>query len=234
VIVVASVAATHPRKEFKGRGDFDEVRSHFLQKFGQQIRQSLGCILQDVDLTPVPLARPVQKQFLDACSSSQAQKGGLPGNLQPAIHGTNSNLFESIFERGLLIPGKDNELRVIHGSACGLGIYTTKPESAATSRSYCNVPRMLVCGVLDTDGPEIAHFPWGRVIFDARLVAPLFEASSKSWFQAAPVATVRPRVPLVNAVATSAAKTKVPKAAVAVPVGVRAFLARRAAQRRRS
>jgi len=205
-----------------------------LQKFGQQIRQSLGCILQDVNLTPVPLARPVQQQFLDACSSSQAQRGGLPGNLQPAIHGTNSSLFESIFERGLLIPGKDNELRVLHGSACGLGIYTTKLESAATSRGYCDAPRILVCGVLDTDGPDIADYAWGRVIFDAHLVAPLFEASSKSWCQASPVATVRPRVWPVNAVATSAAKTKVRKAVVAVPDGVRAFLARRAAQRRRS
>lgn len=146
-------------------------------------------------------------------------------------------LFDSIFARGLLIPGQGNELRVLHGSACGLGIYTTKPESAATSRAYCDAPRMLVCGVLDTDGPAIAHYPWGRVIFDTRLVAPLFEAAVPGWQQSLPVTTpaaklgrVQPRVLPVN----PPTKTRARKARVSKADGPHAFLARRAAQKRRT
>lgn len=94
---------------------------------------------------------------------------------------------------------------------------------------------MLVCGVLDTDGPAIAQYSWGRVIFDARLVVPLFEATSNSWYMPT-VARVQPQLLPAKTVAASFfnAKVRLPKAAVAQPDGTQAFLARRAAQRRRS
>jgi len=44
-------------------------------------------------------------------------------------HGTNVENFPSIRERGLLVPGQGNELKVVNGSAFGKGIYlATKPN----------------------------------------------------------------------------------------------------------
>jgi len=169
-------------KECHRKNTFEDLRSRFLQKYGQQICEKLGCILDKVMLTPTPLAPQVQRRFLKKCSSSQLWADGLPCNLCPAVHGTNAALFESIFARGLLIPGPFNDLRVLHGSVYGNGVYTTNLDHAATSQRYCSVPRMLVCGVLDAGAPAIAQYDWGRVIFESCCVAPLFEASSESWY----------------------------------------------------
>lgn len=229
---------------------FETLRKSFLKKYGKHIRENLGHILEDPHLIPAPLAPGVQQQFLTACSSGHKWTDELPCNLRPAIHGTNAALFDSIFARGLLIPGQGNDLHVVHGSACGLGIYTTNPENAATSRSYCTVPRMLICGLLDTEDSTVKRYNWGWVIFDACLVAPLFEVSAKTW-------NVQPYVmPIPATVAPGRAtpwvppvypqhhalksqppvypQPRAPKAVVAPLDGARAFLARRPARRRRS
>lgn len=224
-------------------GGFEQLRNAFLRKYDCELRSSLGYLLQDVVLTPTPLAPEVQQIFVKSCSLTEKDKDGLPCNLRPAIHGTNADLFHSIFSRGLLIPGQFNGLRVMHGSVHGLGIYTTSPEHAVTSKSYCSAPRMLVCGVLDSEGPAIAHHSWGRVIFDSSLVAPLFVASSDSWGGQSrpPVATPAASAARIRAVDGSLEtiwwlprRPRAPKAAVTPPDGARAFLMRRAAQRRRT
>jgi hypothetical protein len=72
----------------------------------------------------------------------------------PALHGTDTSNYVSIFQNGLLIPGKGNSLKVAHGSAYGLGVYTAKLDNPWLSQDFCtpNQPRMLVCCVIDDVG----------------------------------------------------------------------------------
>jgi len=132
------------------------------------------------------LSSDVQQRFLNA-------RDTLQGTVRPGFHGTAPANLASIYERGLLIPGQDNELHVANGSAHGNGIYTAKVNSPSLSLSFCSSDRrMLVCGILD-DAQQIQQYSYGNysvsmqsesvrhvgnavVVFDHRRVAPLFEA----------------------------------------------------------
>lgn len=153
---------------------FDRLREVFLETFGKHIEDALAGVLgRATKLIPAPLAPQVEARFMAACGSCPS----LPPNLLPVFHGTKSSNHASIFDRGLLVPDVSNGLRVVNGSAYGRGIYTTLGGSVSTSRGYCSEPRMLVCGLLDDSNSEaIGQHSWGRVVFDDRRVAPLFEA----------------------------------------------------------
>merc|ERR1712070_4436 len=157
---------------------------------------------EPIELNPAPLSTDVQSRFLEAFSENAGFDRLLPG-----FHGTDASLHESIFNRGLLIPGRGNELRVLHGSAHGLGIYTANVLSPWLSKGFCTAPRMLVCGILDekfnpctipdhwagwlfppppiSTNPcslaKVQHVGSAVVIFDSCRVAPLFEASGSAW-----------------------------------------------------
>lgn len=177
---------------------FEHFRKRFLEEHGlnfcSHLRSSFGGPLF---LKPTPLAEGVQEKFLTATEE-------LEGKLIPTYHGTSEHNFPSIFQRGLLVPYQaNNGIRVAHGSAHGVGIYTATVESpqlslgfirgAASSRSR----QLLVCGVLDdavgggeaksfgaltvkAESDAIRHVGNAVVIFDSRRVAPLFVASTST------------------------------------------------------
>lgn len=171
---------------------FETLRKKFLDKYGHQIRESLGHTLHHFDLIPTPLALGVQQRFLEACSSDAEDVDGFPCNLCPAFHGTVEANLQSIYVRGLLIPGKNNEIRVANGSAHGLGIYAGKSDlgGCRLSNGFCRGGPMLVCGVIDDAVPvndyqvgyrrvfaeseSIRHVGSAMVVFDCHRIAPLF------------------------------------------------------------
>lgn len=117
-------------------------------------------------------------------------------DLTPAFHGTRESNIPSILEQGLLIPGRGNKLRVVNGSAHGLGIYTAKvhnPRLSAGFAGFC--PQgMLVVGVLDdavmhsarkrlgnysvgAESKEIIHVGDAMVVFEPSRVLPFFSVA---------------------------------------------------------
>merc|ERR1719343_346652 len=98
----------------------------------------------------------------------------------PVYHGTDPRNFASIFQRGLLIPGKDNDLRVVNGSAFGLGIYTAPLNNPSLSLCYARQKQLLVCACLGGgEGSSKNHLRHGGgaiVVFEQERVIPMFMA----------------------------------------------------------
>lgn len=116
-----------------------------------------------VELKAVPLAPSVQERFMAKMSGA---------HIKPAFHGTDTRNYESIFSRGLLIPGYQNELQIAHGAAHGRGIYTANIDASWLSRGFCASSSMLVCAVRQEN---VTHVGDAMVVFDPDNVVPLFE-----------------------------------------------------------
>merc|ERR1719247_2248987 len=103
--------------------------------------------------------------------------------------------YDSICSRGLLIPGKGNELQVVNGAVHGRGVYTARVEAPQLSRCFCSEPKMLICGVVDDADPlshrecagrftvsaksqTIKHVGDAVIVADDRRVAPLFQVTA--------------------------------------------------------
>jgi hypothetical protein len=101
---------------------------------------------------------------------------GLGGGHCPTIlfHGTRSVNICSILETSLLVPGNGNNVRVLNGSAYGVGIYTARTPQISTGYTQ-GCQKMFVC--LGAIGPKIQTArQHGDIIvfFDERLVVPLY------------------------------------------------------------
>jgi len=130
---------------------FDALRANFLRRHGRNLLQSLtvNAKLAIRSLSPTPLSSGVRSGFLQTYSE------GRGGDLLPTFHGTDFSNHASIFERGLLIPDKDtNGLRVINGSAHGLGTYSASLENPLLALGFVRPAQsaLLVCGVVDDTG----------------------------------------------------------------------------------
>merc|ERR1711972_193199 len=108
---------------------------------------------------------------------------------------------------------------------------TAVASNPSLSLSYARGSRkLLVCGVLDsTLSTQVRHSGTAMVIFDERRVAPLFEASQS--MSVAPPAPA-PMRPVNSAVQNHRARKKRQKPDARL-TGIAAFLARRAARKRR-
>jgi hypothetical protein len=92
----------------------------------------------------------------------------------PAIlfHGTRSTNIRSICHSGLMVPGRSG-VKVLNGSAYGVGIYTAKNPGYSTSYTNCDL--MFVC--LGLVGPQIKTLKdVGQicVFFEEQLVVPMW------------------------------------------------------------
>lgn len=103
------------------------------------IRHELGLF---TTLSPVYPLESVQKAFLDSCSTFEH-------SISVGYHGTKSGNIPSITQRGLLIPGHGG-IKVAHGSAHGIGIYTAKMGAASLSKGFCDSDQILICAICDT------------------------------------------------------------------------------------
>jgi len=156
---------------------FERLRNAFLAVHEDQIRQGLESVFPGtIKLKPAPLAAEVQNRFLASLRSAPTVE------MRPAFHGTDASNHGSIFKRGLLIPGDGNNLRVVHGSAHGRGVYTANIDAAWLSKGFCTAPTMLVCAVLQID---VRYAGDAMVVGNSDHVVPLFEGSGTSFMSTA-------------------------------------------------
>jgi hypothetical protein len=172
----------------------ERLQRKFLTLFGLRFCKELRKLMGSIHLKPAPISSEVLDRFL-------AAEKTMGGTLRAAYHGTASRFLPLIYDKGLLIPGQGNELRVRNGSMHGLGIYTASLDGASLSWGFCSAPtprekKIIVCGVLDDaaagntytmgrltvtrESDHIRHVGNAMVIFDHRRIAPLFEASLRS------------------------------------------------------
>mmetsp|Transcript_98395 Transcript_98395/g.234260 ORF Transcript_98395/g.234260 Transcript_98395/m.234260 type:complete len:437 (+) Transcript_98395:74-1384(+) len=156
---------------------FEQMRWKFLEDSGKDFCSILKGVYTstnaEVHLRPTPMVEEAQERFLNA-------KRELKTSVQTAFHGTNQANLESIYAKGLLVPGEASGVRVANGSAHGCGVYTTVPRTAATSFCYARGNRrpMLVCAALDDGNTSAVYHTCGYMIFfEDRRVIPLFEAT---------------------------------------------------------
>lgn len=230
------------RKAQEAPLSFENFRRRFLEAHGRKFCQSLQtCFHGPISLQPTPLHPEVQERFLEMYSGSEE-------SLCPAFHGTDARNLSSIYKHGLLIPGMGNRLRVTHGSAHGLGIYTATVDNPGLSFGFCRgETSMLVCGVLDDSvrgseveylgrhavtsrSKDVLHVGSAMVIFDSKRVAPLFVATRRAPPARPARASASPDAPARRRRGTCAGpKTRIRPSFK----GVVSFLLRRGAQRRR-
>lgn len=171
----------------KTGSEFDKFRAKFLRRHGGALLHSLNQCTEGRSLTPAPLAPEVQERFLATCGKRMAK-------ISPGFHGTATSTHDSIFQKGLLIPGQDNGLRVMNGSAHGNGVYVAKLSNPWLSQSFARgANKMLICGVVDDalaltqeqrlgsfqlckESSNVRHVGDAMVVFESVRVAPLFVA----------------------------------------------------------
>jgi len=234
--------------------DFKALQRRFLEEHGSLIKSRLqDCLGQSVKLLAAPLSLEVMGRFVKAYGIAEK------ASLRPVYHGTEAKNHRSIFNQGLLVPGERDHVQVCNGLSHGRGIYTSIAESPWLSKGFCTEPKMLVCGVLDDavqmrtpirignfmvtkESRSVRHVGAAIVVFDSARLVPFFEAvwqPVSSCVQRAVSSVVG-----LSASAASATKTEKrppstrrPTAAAALTsrslAAVTAFLARRAARRRR-
>merc|ERR1712232_1245383 len=136
--------------ELVRNGDFESLRKSFQTMHEDSILRGLESVFPGrIELRPAPIAREVQERFMSSVL-------GMPGvEMRPAWHGTDVHNHSSIFKTGLLIPGRGNNLKVVHGAAHGSGVYTANIDAAWLSRGFCTAPALLVCAVLQSS--DVRH-----------------------------------------------------------------------------
>lgn len=136
----------------KCNSDFEAMRNAFLSCHENGIYSGLGKVFaRPIKLAWTPLHSAVQVRFM----KNLAKTGAV---LRPAFHGTNFSNHSSIFHRGLLIPGENNELKVVHG---GLLMAVECTQQTLTLPGYLEVSarlqlclcalyfRLLLCAMLE-------------------------------------------------------------------------------------
>lgn len=171
----------------KKENAFDVLRAEFLRRHGKSLIESLDQCTEGRRLMPAPLAAEVSDHFLAACGKRVTK-------ISPGFHGTSGKVHESICSRGLLIPGQNNDIKVVNGSAHGNGVYIAKLSNPWLAQGFArDVNKMFVCGVVDDavnlsqagklgsyhvtkQSANVSHVGDAMVVFDSMRVAPLFVA----------------------------------------------------------
>lgn len=151
--------------------DFDAFRKSFRAMHEDSVHRGLNAVFKGVSLTPTPLSGDIKARFMKAYAETGAE-------IRPAFHGTDAANYDSIFQRGLLVPGVGNSLRIAHGAAHGYGVYTANVDSAWLSKGFCRQQSMLVCAVIHNN--EVRHHGDAMVVGRADLVVPIFLAAEEA------------------------------------------------------
>lgn len=189
-------------------------------------------------LRAAPVGESARKRFLETFEEKKDK-------LMMVFHGTDSTFLHSIYHNGLLVPGKNNGVRVVNGTAHGRGVYAAKSNFASISWSYSRGEEkpMLVCAALDGPSEEVKRLPNFFVFYHSHYVLPLFEASLKR-LPCRPPKPSKPLKSFVTKVTPKVDSNKIkkpkkpgPKCRITTISGstpnVNLFLSRRAACKRR-
>lgn len=157
------------------RSSFEAFRHIFASAHTDQVMQSLHSVFgHGVALRPAPVAPAVHQRFMQAMLEQPEAE------VRPAFHGTDVRNHVSIFERGLLVPGDADDIKVAHGQVHGRGIYTANVDAAWLSKGFCTAPNMLVCAVLQSES-GVRHVGDAMVVARSDHVVPLFEGFGDSF-----------------------------------------------------
>lgn len=154
---LATPSATAPRLSMKT--DFDEWRRQyylanrdaFLRALDPRLAPSYATPLSVQRVTPVEVGAKAANRFME-----RARQLGDAADVAVAFHGTDARYHDSIAQHGLVMPGTNagvHRVGMAHGSAYGVGIYTSR--SASFSVGYCrDTHRMIAVAVLDDATPD--------------------------------------------------------------------------------
>lgn len=120
-------------------GAFQNLQHQFIKRYADELRSAFG---PEAEITPAEVNPAVQNKFLHTLHRARQKEVRL------GYHGTPHKNIPKILETGLRIPGHGG-VKVAHGSAHGVGIYTARLGGARLSQGFTNSPNMLVCGVID-------------------------------------------------------------------------------------
>jgi len=133
----------------------------------------------------------LQKRFLHEWHSNTRR--GQKCALAVAFHGTNAANFQSITRMGLVVPGKDNKIRVVHGTALGLGIYLALSPVTALRYATGDGFNLLVCLVLLGGRFVTSHNGTVLVVTNPAQVLPLWGIDVAPTLRGGRVPIARPR-----------------------------------------
>jgi hypothetical protein len=124
---------------------FEDFRRRFFAAHQAKIETALdGSHVRTAEVRMCPITSHASSAFMGALRSTRPTQG----QLELVYHGTHVRNMNSICNRGLLVPGRGpNPISVTNGSACGVGIYSSK--SAEYSTGYTrDCSTMFVCAVI--------------------------------------------------------------------------------------
>merc|ERR1711972_311747 len=142
---------------------------------GSALLGSLREVIGETKIAPAPVASSVRNRFMDAMQRASGSKKRREVTVVAGFHGTSVRNHQSIFDRGLLIPGDGNDLKIVNGAAHGHGVYVAQKNAAWLSFGFCSSPKMFVCAVLDVG--HVTYHGDAMVVAKSAHVIPLFVAS---------------------------------------------------------
>lgn len=173
--------------------EFEHFRSAFLIRNAEDIYKGLQTVfISSVRLSPTLLSHDVQFGFMS--SLRELMEHEEDASVSWGFHGTDPANLQSIYERGLLIPGQGNDVKVVNGQVYGRGIYIASAKAAWLSARFCCstsgrsrkklvfTPQMLVCAVLQSSAVRQGGAD-ATVVFNASHVVPLFLAEADQFFR---------------------------------------------------
>eukprot|EP00931_Biecheleriopsis_adriatica_P096417 TRINITY_DN7006_c0_g1_i2.p1 TRINITY_DN7006_c0_g1~~TRINITY_DN7006_c0_g1_i2.p1 ORF type:complete len:523 (-),score=114.49 TRINITY_DN7006_c0_g1_i2:44-1612(-) len=124
----------------KPRSEWDRFQERILRNFEFTIRQELG---PDTTIRKIHPNESVKHRFLDTLRR-------LDHTVSVGYHGTALQNIDCISRQGLRKPGNGG-IKVVHGSAHGVGIYTAKLGSASLSKGFASGhSQLFICAICDT------------------------------------------------------------------------------------
>jgi len=133
-------------------GSFEQFRYQFYQRYKEKLQHScVGFICTGI--RNAPLGSHVKDRFMREMKARQ---------VDPVLsfHGTRLGNMQSICDRGLLVPGDEGaaDIKVLHGSALGKGIYTCQNLNYPVSYAG-NSRTLFACAVIaDLSKPHVTGF----------------------------------------------------------------------------
>ena len=147
---------------------FETFRSGFTLCFKNQIEREY--LPYTVHLSMLDVSETVRSTFIARLIENPQRL------VHPAFHGTFESNFPSISERGFLIPGAWNGIRMRNGCTYGRGIYFANINAPDLALSFsCSSMCLLVCALLKDD-KVIRSVRDCQVVFDPSFCVPLFVA----------------------------------------------------------
>jgi len=144
-------AALKPRDDISCRNarSFDEFRRSFYLRHRAALEGALGTGYgrRVTGIRLAPIASCASGRFMNRLSQLQPSEC----EVALAFHGIRLQHMQSICDRGLLVPNRDNGVAVANGSAYGVGIYTAREASVSVhyaSAGFCST--IFACAVLTT------------------------------------------------------------------------------------